>query len=325
MTNSTDVREKLRAVDIVFVIDTTSSMGSFISEVKTRLQEFAKEISKAEIGPRLAYGVVAYRDHPPEDMTYVTRVIPLSTSVAQTQQEVGKLKAEGGGDGPEAVLDGLNDALNKIMWREHSHNIILLVGDAPPHGYGDSGDKFPKGCPCGLTIEKITAQAEKRAATIFAVGAGDSAEMKTTFQRIAKPTGGEFVALSDVRSLIPKILELLRREMGKVAADISVFTNWQSGMTADEIARATGRPRAEVDESLKRLSAKGVTPTDPTRSIELDAFLSRTSATDSLPTLPSAPTVDAEILDLIRIVEPSSKDKPSASDASDIDIVLHDT
>lgn len=320
-----DVRDKLRAVDIVFTIDTTGSMEPSISEVRTKLQSFAQELAKTDVAPRLAFGIVAYRDHPPEDTTYVTRVFQIATDVAHVQKELGKLTATGGGDGPEAVLDGLHDALNKIKWREHSHNVIVLVGDAPPHGTESGGDHWPTGCPCGLTIEKITKQAQERAATIFAVGVGNDAQMRSSFQKIAKPTGGEFVSLSDVRSLIPKILELLRREMGKVAADIDVFDGWSRGMSADEISRRMGKSRTEVDESMKRLRAKGVMTLDPSRTAEFDAFLSRGTSTSTLPPAPPTPEVDRDLLDQIKIGEPIRKSDKPAEESGDINIVIHDT
>lgn len=319
----TDVRDKLRAVDIVFTIDTTGSMEPSISEVRTKLQAFAQELAKSEVAPRLAFGIVAYRDHPPEDTTYVTQVFQISADVVHVQKELGKLSATGGGDGPEAVLDGLHDALNKIKWREHSHNVIVLVGDAPPHGTGSGGDHWPKGCPCGLTIEKITKQAEQRAATIFAVGVGNDAQMRSCFQKIAKPTGGEFVSLSDVRSLIPKILELLRQEMGKVAADIDVFDGWSRGMSTDEISRTTGKSRTEIDESIKRLRAKGVMTLDPSRTADFDRFLSRGVST-SLPPAPPIPEVDRDLLDQIKIGEPIRKTDKPPEESGDINIVIHD-
>lgn len=321
----TDVRDKLRAVDIVFTIDTTGSMQSSINEVRTKLQAFAQELAKSEVAPRLAFGIVAYRDHPPEDKTYVTQVFQLATNVAHIQKELGKLNAEGGGDGPEAVLDGLHDALNKIKWREHSHNVIVLVGDAPPHGTGSGGDHWSKGCPCGLTIEKITKQAEQRAATIFAVGVGNDAQMQSSFQKIAKPTGGEFVSLSDVQSLIPKILELLRREMSKVAADIDIFDGWSSGMTADEISRRMGKSRTEVAESMKRLRAKGVLTLDSSRTADFDKFLARAATSETvLPAPPTPVEVDRALLDQIKIGEPIRKADKPPEETGDINIVIHD-
>ena len=50
-----------------------------------------------------------------------------------------------GGDGPEAVADGLQQVL-KLSWRQEATKMCVFISDAPPHGLGlDSGDGFPNG------------------------------------------------------------------------------------------------------------------------------------------------------------------------------------
>lgn len=69
------------------------------------------------------------------------------------------VSAAGGGDGPEAVLDGLYDSIYKVGWRKDSLRFIFHIADAPPHGkeYTGSvgGDGFPSGCPCLIKIEDL--------------------------------------------------------------------------------------------------------------------------------------------------------------------------
>ncbi len=57
----------------------------------------------------MKFGFVAYRDHPPEDLTYVTKYYDLSES-EEIYSFINSLQANGGGDVPEAVMDGLNDS-----------------------------------------------------------------------------------------------------------------------------------------------------------------------------------------------------------------------
>lgn len=56
------------------------------------------------------------------------------------------LSATGGGDGPEAQADGLYDAVH-AQWNPKATKVAVLITDAPPHGIGEAGDGFPKGCP----------------------------------------------------------------------------------------------------------------------------------------------------------------------------------
>jgi|JI10StandDraft_1071094.scaffolds.fasta_scaffold1895711_1 hypothetical protein len=65
------------------------------------------------------------------------------------------MRADGGGDPPEAVLDGM-DAICKIGWSKQPNILkyVFHIFDAPPHGriYAtNNGDRYPEGCPCGKT------------------------------------------------------------------------------------------------------------------------------------------------------------------------------
>lgn len=77
---------------------------------------------------------------------------------------IAKESCYGGGDTPEAVLDGLYDSATKISWRKSKGTptlrYIYHICDAPPHGdlYGGYSTNFKKGCPCKLTAEKIGAE-----------------------------------------------------------------------------------------------------------------------------------------------------------------------
>lgn len=46
---------------------------------------------------------------------------------------INSLKADGGGDGPEAMLDGLNEGAGK-SWRSDTKKFLFLLADSPPHG-----------------------------------------------------------------------------------------------------------------------------------------------------------------------------------------------
>jgi hypothetical protein len=78
-------------------------------------------------------------------------------------------QAQGGGDGPEAVADGLHDVL-KLSWRAESTKICVLISDAPPHGLDPNGDGFPNGCPAGLDPIKIVREMAEKHITLYTVG-----------------------------------------------------------------------------------------------------------------------------------------------------------
>lgn len=116
-------------LDVVFVIDTTGSMGWVLDEARVRMVDIVDAVRL--LVPISRFGVVAYRDH--DAPGYVTRPLPLTYSVDRLSRFLDSLTAEGGGDLPEAVAAGIETAVNSAGWRLGARKVIILIGDAPPH------------------------------------------------------------------------------------------------------------------------------------------------------------------------------------------------
>ncbi len=116
-------------LDVVFVIDATGSMGWLIDEVKTRVRHLSNWIRS--LVPTTRFGVVAYRDH--DDPEFVTQVRKLTLSVRKVKRFLEDLETRGGGDLPEAVGAGLERAIADAGWKATSKQVIIVIGDAPPH------------------------------------------------------------------------------------------------------------------------------------------------------------------------------------------------
>lgn len=101
-------------LDIVFVLDTTGSMGIYIAATKQIIESVIKKYE--ETNKDVRFGMVAYRDFPPEDNTYITKILQL-TDAKTTLNFLRELNADGGGDEPEAVLKALYDGSTAIQWR----------------------------------------------------------------------------------------------------------------------------------------------------------------------------------------------------------------
>lgn len=128
--------------DLVFVQDCTGSQGSYISSATKNIEEICNHIyesGKLQAREDLRIGLVAYRDHPPQDHTYVTKNFGFSSDISKVHGDLSTLYASGGGDGPEAVTAALAEALN-MEWRPQASKMIVLIADAPPHGIGEYGD-----------------------------------------------------------------------------------------------------------------------------------------------------------------------------------------
>ena len=128
--------------DLVFIQDATGSQGSYITHSTVHIQRICADIiSHGGLSSQedLRVGLIAFRDHPPQDHTYVTKNFGFTSDIGRVHENLKTLYASGGGDGPEAVTAALWDALN-LDWRPTASKMIVLIADAPPHGIGEYGD-----------------------------------------------------------------------------------------------------------------------------------------------------------------------------------------
>ncbi|KAK9850465.1 hypothetical protein WJX84_007216 [Apatococcus fuscideae] len=147
---------------IVFALDCTGSMQPWITAARQQIcgitGAIKPKVQKAvpEVQLDLKFALVAFRDY--ED------VLPGSPShihsfglTDQPDQLQEWLKSDvcspsGGGDLPEDVLGGLNEAIDLVKGSgdEAIIKFVVLIGDGPAHGPEcNSGlpDRFPNGCP----------------------------------------------------------------------------------------------------------------------------------------------------------------------------------
>lgn len=251
--------ERLRQLDVCFVVDATGSMREHIDAARKNLQTLARKLTAHPLHPDMSYALVLYRDHADasKGKSAVTELFPFSLYLADLQLALDETRTKGGGgDGAEAVADGLYDACYQLRWREHSHKVILLAGDAPPHGKGGHKDRYPQGCPCGHDPETVGREAHMRGITVFSLGIGDNPFMAKSFQQIARCGGGMFVSINSADTLIDQIVDIMLGEFGKVDIDSTVLTAYRADATPQSIAATTGLPVGDVDESMNRLRQK---------------------------------------------------------------------
>lgn len=128
--------------DLVFVQDCTGSQGAYITSATKNIEQICAHIfesGKLQATEDLRVGLIAFRDHPPQDHTYITKNFGFSSDIGQVHRDLSSLYASGGGDGPEAVTAAMLEAIN-MDWRQHATKMVVLIADAPPHGIGEYGD-----------------------------------------------------------------------------------------------------------------------------------------------------------------------------------------
>ena len=120
-------KEKNNELDIVICLDTTGSMRPHIDAVRSQLIHVLKE-TIAETNS-FKIGMVLFRDY---NDGYLTRIIPFTDDFELFQENLDKIKADRGGDIPEAIYEALYTGATKFPWAAES-KIMILIGDAPPH------------------------------------------------------------------------------------------------------------------------------------------------------------------------------------------------
>lgn len=197
-------------LDVVFLLDTTGSMGGELSEAKDRSRQLAEALQAQRVNQRVRLGVVAFRD---QGDAYVTTRSPLSERADDTFTFLASLTAEGGGDGPEDVLAGLATALDDMNWDQAGdvERQIFLIGDAPPHeDYANH-----------LTAAQVIAAARRHQVVVHAIGCRSLPESgQAFFQKVAWGTEGTYQHIGRVNTA-------------------------QGGLAQAMLKALTNRPRAE--------------------------------------------------------------------------------
>lgn len=121
---------KRDGLDIVICFDSTGSMGGEISVVKNKIQRIGSTLLK--MIPKTRISICTYRDRSQYE-EYVVKGTPLTNNLNEVISFLDKIDAGGGGDTPEAVLDGMKWAVNNNTFRRRARKVILVFGDAPPH------------------------------------------------------------------------------------------------------------------------------------------------------------------------------------------------
>jgi hypothetical protein len=120
------------AVDIMFVVDATGSMGDELEYLKNELYDVLNRTETQLSYDNLRYGAVFYRDRNSGD-AYITKPHDFTRSKDDIVQFVKQQSADGGGDYPEAVDEALDAAMQQQWSTGAKARIMFLILDAPPH------------------------------------------------------------------------------------------------------------------------------------------------------------------------------------------------
>lgn len=155
--------------ELVFVIDSTGSMGDAINNVKTGITSFVNSLETQ--GVKLRIGIVEYRDIEEDglDSTIIHELnhSPWMNSTSEMVGVLGGIAADGGGDIPESVIDGLGYLVDgeTIPWSSDSYKFAVVLTDAGykvanRHGFNSLQEVADALLHAGINTSVVTEESE---------------------------------------------------------------------------------------------------------------------------------------------------------------------
>lgn len=236
-----DLTTESATLEMVFVLDTTGSMGGLLEGAKQRIWGIVNEVMQSSSHPSVKIGLVAYRDRGDQ---YVTEILPLTDDLDKVYTTLMEYQAAGGGDAPEDVRRALAVGVDRAGWSRsspHLAQVIFLVGDAPPHNdYIDERD----------TLESASV-AVQQGMIVNTIQCGTSNETRQAWTAIAKHGQGQYFAIPQnggVETITTPYDEQLS-ELGTRLGSTYVAYGGGGG-EAGFVYREEAKKRADTSESV---------------------------------------------------------------------------
>ena len=172
--------------DIAFIVDATGSMYDEIDFLKSDLTDIIGNVKSVRPSLTMRTAALFYRDEGDE---YLTRHSDFSTDINVTRKFVGKQKADGGGDYPEAVHSALEHMLQDLSWSTNARTrMAFLILDAPAHHETDIIS----------SLQKSIATCAKQGIRLIPVAAsGVDKNTEFMLRFFAVTTGGTYVFITN--------------------------------------------------------------------------------------------------------------------------------
>jgi hypothetical protein len=241
-------------IEVVFVLDTTGSMGPLIEGAKRKIWSIATTLIDCSPDAEIRMGLVAYRDIGDD---YVTRTYDLTTDIQGLYADLLKLRAAGGGDWPESVNEALFVGVTKMSWssKPDTTRIIFLVGDAPPHMDYAQDMKYPE----------VMRLAAERGIKVNAVQAGDARDTERVWRTIAQMGHGEFIPIPQDGGKVAVIETPYDREINELQGRINhtvipYGSHSQQRMTRERVELQAAAPPSVAADASAYMAKRAARP-----------------------------------------------------------------
>jgi len=157
---------------VVFVVDTTISMGPYIDRTREALRRVVDRIRDTAVRDNFRFGMVAFRDHMGGNprLEYVTRMVSPPDMAEASDAILPRLsqltEARESNEGfDEDSLAGIKLALDEVPWQQYGGRFVILITDA-----GARDAKDPRGqTQMGPEEMRQLAQSEAKQVAVYAI------------------------------------------------------------------------------------------------------------------------------------------------------------
>jgi hypothetical protein len=206
--------------DVVFLGDTTGSMGPALDNVKSNVVEIMNQVLAAQ--PQAQFGVASYKDFGctlpgsdvPETPFTLERSVTADTAAVQAAVNTWSAPAGSGCDRPEAQLWALHTLATDtaVGWREGSSRIVVWIGDAPGHDPSN-----------GITQATAISELQAKGIRVIAINLsaeGSSLDATGQATAIVDATRGVLKTTASAAEVTPSIVSGLRNLPATVTHEI---------------------------------------------------------------------------------------------------------
>lgn len=189
----------IEAMDIVFLIDISSSMGNVLNTVKNSTTYIADELRL--LVPDTRFGLGVFSDY--SDVPW-NKISDLEFDINDLNTGLNQVSLEYGGDGPESQTRALYEAL-EFAWRDDALKMVIVFTDNVAHRT-DRGRDGVMGTADDLEFEDVLADYANR--NIYIIGI-DSGSGRRDLSRAAEVTSGQYFELDDFRTIPENIITIV--------------------------------------------------------------------------------------------------------------------
>lgn len=198
-------------LDIELAIDTTGSMGASIEQAQEDAKTLVTDV-EAQF-PGTLFAVVQFKDS--FDTPEYELLQAMTSDADLIDAAIDTLSPSGGGDAPEAYnLVFQNSVTDSATgWRSNSRKLVIVIGDAEPHGAGTAGFA---GCadtsadPHGLNTATVLASMKTNERTLIMVRQATTASTTLEcYESLAKAAFDDGAAQDGGDDLIGVIEDLI--------------------------------------------------------------------------------------------------------------------